>query len=262
MTIIFHKYQGTGNDFVMIDNRSGVFDRQNNQLVALLCHRRFGVGADGLILIQKRQDFDFEMIYFNADGYEGSMCGNGGRCAVAFAHTLGLFDTHTTFMATDGLHEATITPENEIRLKMQDVSSVERNPEFAYMNTGSPHYVTFSQGLTNKDVFAEGRAIRYNDRFAAVGTNVNFVEKQADNTLFVRTYERGVEDETYSCGTGVTAAALTASVDLPSPIRIKTLGGNLQVAFEAIDSEHFKNIFLIGPAQKVFEGTFEYSAQA
>lgn len=258
MTIAFHKYQGTGNDFVMIDNRTGLFDRQNNELVALLCHRRFGVGADGLILIQLHPDFDFEMIYFNADGYEGSMCGNGGRCAVAFAHTLGLFDTNTTFMATDGLHEATINSEGEVRLKMQEVSGIERNDGFTYLNTGSPHYVAFSQALKDKDVLAEGRAIRYNERFAAVGTNVNFVEKQADNTLFVRTYERGVEDETYSCGTGVTAAALTASTDLPSPIRIKTLGGNLQVEFEVIDNQTFKNIYLTGAAQKVFEGTFNY----
>ncbi len=255
MNIQFYKYQGTGNDFVMIDDRNNQFDKSNHQLVALLCDRKFGVGADGLILIRNHADYDFEMIYFNADGHEGSMCGNGGRAIVRFAHDLGVIGNETRFIAVDGEHLASVTLEN-ISLKMSNVSTVEDVKGFFFMDTGSPHYVEFlNEDLTKTDVFTKGKAIRYNERFKEVGTNVNFVERLAENSLYVRTYERGVEDETLSCGTGVTACALASSyLGEKSPIAIKTLGGNLSISFEKKDNG-FENIYLTGPAQKVFEGS-------
>jgi diaminopimelate epimerase len=247
----FYKYQGTGNDFVMIDNRDGRFP-VNQAYIEHLCHRRFGIGADGLILLQNDPDYDFRMVYFNADGREGSMCGNGGRCTVRFAEDLGIFSGSTTFIAVDGEHEA-IANSEVIALKMGLMHSLEQHQDYDFMNTGSPHYVTFVDDIKNLDVFGEGRKIRYSDEWVKRGgTNVNFVEILNDDTLYVRTYERGVEDETYSCGTGVTACALSAHLkyNKKSPVRINTNGGNLQVSFD----DDFKNIHLIGPAVRVFEG--------
>ena len=257
MNIQFYKYQGTGNDFVMIDDRQNQFDKSNHKLVALLCDRKFGVGADGLILIRNHVDYDFEMIYFNADGHEGSMCGNGGRAIVRFAHDLGVIGNETRFVAVDGEHLATVTTET-ISLKMADVSVVEEATGFFFMDTGSPHYVEFlDEDLSKTDIFSKGKAIRYNERFKEIGTNVNFVEKLAKDSLYVRTYERGVEDETLSCGTGVTACALASSyLGEESPVAIKTLGGDLSISFDKM-ATGFGNIYLIGPAQKVFEGTIE-----
>ncbi|TAE13338.1 MAG: diaminopimelate epimerase [Bacteroidetes bacterium] len=254
--ISFFKYQGTGNDFVMIDDRSMSFPAQDRAYIARLCDRRFGVGADGLILIQHAEGYDFRMVYFNADGGEGSMCGNGGRCTVRFAQQLGIIETQTRFIAVDGEHEARIEGER-IYLKMQDVQDIEPTSEYIFLNTGSPHTVTFVRDLANFDVTTAGKAIRYNARFAEKGTNVNFVEKVGEQTIFVRTYERGVEAETYSCGTGVTACALVSCLQqgIASPINIKTLGGDLQVSFESAGKSGFRNIYLAGPAEKVFEGT-------
>ncbi|QHT69477.1 diaminopimelate epimerase [Rhodocytophaga rosea] len=261
MLIHFYKYQGTGNDFVMIDDRSETFP-QDTTLVAKLCHRRFGIGADGLILLQNHPEYDFRMVYFNADGKKGSMCGNGGRCTVQFAKDLGVIADSTTFEAADGRHEAHVK-DGLIHLKMGDVHQVKHMPAYDFLNTGSPHYVAFVDKLSELDVVGKGKAIRYDSVFAPGGTNVNFVEQLSDNTLFVRTYERGVEDETYSCGTGVTACALAASArHLQSPVNIKTLGGNLQVAFQSSSPEQFTNIYLIGPAQKVYEGTIEVGEQS
>lgn len=258
MNISFYKYQGTGNDFIMIDDRAGTFPIDKER-IAHLCHRRFGIGADGLILLQNDEAYDFRMKYFNADGGEGSMCGNGGRATVRFAHDLGVIGDQTRFIAVDGEHEALVTSE-QISLKMSNVKGLEEHPDYAYMNTGSPHVVAFKDNLQDFKVYQEGYAIRYSEEWVKRGgTNVNFVEQQGDQQLFVRTYERGVEDETYSCGTGVTACALTAHVKLgmESPIKIKVLGGNLEVSFEQTSADAFENIYLIGPAERVFEGTVE-----
>jgi diaminopimelate epimerase len=255
MEITFYKYQGTANDFVMIDNRNGHFNAADQQLVAFLCERRLGIGADGLILLQNHPGYDFEMVYFNADGRLGSMCGNGGRCTVAFARQLGVITDKAFFLAADGDHYASISPEGLVSLKMNDVQAIECAEGFYFLNTGSPHYVEFVDNLADYQVFQKGKAIRNNDRFRAEGTNVNFAQlPQTQEALFVRTYERGVEDETFSCGTGVTATAIAASFKgLSSPVRIRTLGGNLEVAFKR-EGEQVTDIYLTGPAQKVFEG--------
>jgi diaminopimelate epimerase len=257
MTLTFYKYQGTGNDFILIDDRQNQFPLGHVSLIEHLCHRRFGIGADGLILLRNHAASDFEMLYHNADGKIGSMCGNGGRATVQFAHDLGVISDKTTFMAADGLHEAHLK-DGWVHLKMSDVSGVEKNEDFFFMNTGSPHYVAWVEKLHDFQVFEEGKKIRYNDRFREKGTNVNFME-QDGMVLNVRTYERGVEDETYSCGTGVTAAAIAASYSgwIP-PVRIATKGGDLAVSFER-NGDTFSNIYLMGPAKKVYEGTVEVS---
>jgi diaminopimelate epimerase len=257
--LTFYKYQGTGNDFVIIDNRQMQFNRKDQGLVARLCDRRFGIGGDGLMLLQNQSGFDFEMVYYNSDGKESSMCGNGGRCIVEFARTLGLVKDKAHFTAIDGVHVAAVKP-GFISLKMNDVTHVELNAEFSFLNTGSPHYVAFVNDVRNFNVFEEGKKIRNNNRFKTEGTNVNFVEKHY-NDLFVRTFERGVEDETYSCGTGVTAAALVASIKNVATAddfcSIKTLGGNLNVKFNKHPDLTFTDIWLEGPATFVFKGEIE-----
>jgi len=255
MEITFYKYQGTGNDFVMIDNRQEYFDTANQSLVAHLCERRMGIGADGLILLQNKPGYDFEMVYFNADGRLGSMCGNGGRCTVKFAQQIGVITDKAYFLAADGDHSASVLPDGTVSLKMNDVQTIECADNFYFLNTGSPHYVEFVEDLNDYEVFQKGRGIRNNERFRAEGTNVNFAQlPQKEEALFVRTYERGVEDETFSCGTGVTATAIAASYrGKTSPVKIKTLGGNLEVAFIR-QGDKVSDIYLIGPAVKVFEG--------
>lgn len=252
----FFKYQGTGNDFVVVDDRNGTFPAANQVLIEQLCHRRFGVGADGLILLQNDPDYDFRMVYFNADGAEGSMCGNGGRCVVRFAHDLGVFKDEVRFLAVDGEHSAVVTEET-VSLKMSAVTGTEDRSGLTFLNTGSPHVVVFVDDLESFDVVAEGRAIRYSETFLPGGTNVNFAQVLDDKTVFVRTYERGVEDETYSCGTGVTAVALVAhqQLSMANPVFIKTIGGNLSVSFNRKADGGFDEIQLIGPAKRVFAGS-------
>jgi diaminopimelate epimerase len=239
----FFKYQGTGNDFVMIDNRQMQFD-DSIEHIEKLCHRRFGIGSDGLILIENAEGYDFRMRYFNADGREGSMCGNGGRCAVKFASDLGIFQGKTSFIAVDGPHVVEIIGD-EVALGMIDVLEINEEENGFFLNTGSPHLVIFHENLELLDVKSVGSSIRYSDYWVnRGGVNVNFVEIIDNENIKVRTYERGVEDETYSCGTGVTASVLAAS--------IKTLGGILKVKFS--ETEVFTDIHLIGPALRVFEG--------
>jgi diaminopimelate epimerase len=258
MRLNFFKYQGTGNDFIMVDNRKeDTFDIKDTKLIKQLCDRRFGIGGDGFILLEDHLDpaYDFQMIYFNSDGNPSSMCGNGGRCIVQFAHDMGVIKKETTFLAVDGEHDAFIK-DGKVHLKMIDVIDVESNESHYYMNTGSPHYVKFVEKIKDYPVFEEGKKIRNSDRFKKAGTNVNFIEKSGSK-LWVRTYERGVENETYSCGTGVTAAAIAASFKgMASPVNIITLGGELSVSFEKND-HRFKNIYLIGPAKQVYSGVIE-----
>lgn len=253
MEISFYKYQGTGNDFVMIDDRDQKFDGSDLNLVSKLCDRKFGVGADGLILIRNHVKYDFEMIYFNADGSQ-SMCGNGARCAVAFSAFLGILDEKTNFLAIDGAHEA-ILKDGLVHLLMGDVAGVDEKGSDSFVNTGSPHHVRFVEDVQNYPIFTEGKKVRYDQMYAPAGTNVNFVQKLGENEIFVRTYERGVEDETLSCGTGVTAAAIAFGKNLPSAtIKIKTLGGQLSVKFKASENGAFREVWLIGPAKQVFAG--------
>jgi len=253
--INFEKYQGTGNDFIMIDNRDGQFDHDIKK-IQNICDRRFGVGGDGLITIEDHADYDFEMIYYNSDGSQ-SLCGNGARCAVSFAHSLGLFDDETDFMAFDGPHKA-VLEDGLVRLKMNDVEDVEVGDDYFFLDTGSPHYVKFVKNVDEVNVVEEGRAIRNNERYREAGTNVNFVEVEPDK-LKVRTYERGVEDETFSCGTGVTAVVLSAGVKgiVQEVIGVNVKGGRLEVSFKKQPGNKFSDIWLKGPGEKVFEGEFE-----
>lgn len=259
MTVKFYKYQGTGNDFILIDNRAEGLNKQDRELVAHLCHRRFGIGADGLIYLQNRTGYDFEMVYFNSDGNESTMCGNGGRCLVRFAHDLGVIGNTCKFMAIDGEHDGHILPDGTVSLKMKDVEAIKNYNNDFVLNTGSPHYVSFVNGVEHYPVVQDAKAIRYNDTFKSEGINVNFVEKLSDCDIYVRTYERGVEDETYSCGTGVVASSLafaTKSGQIMNQVNIQTPGGELQVRFEA-NGYGYRNIYLIGPAVRVFEGEVE-----
>lgn len=255
MTNTFYKYQGTGNDFVIIDNRQLIFDKKDTKRIKLLCDRRFGIGADGLILLENHETLDFNMVYFNADGNQSSMCGNGGRCIVAFANYLDIIKNKSLFMAIDGEHKALIEG-NLIKLKMQDVSEVNINDTHVFLNTGSPHHVQLESGLENLDIKREGAKIRYGEPYNEAGTNVNFVTKNSDTNFTVRTYERGVEDETLSCGTGVTAVALAMNAIGETEKNLITLeveGGELQVSFDKKESK-YHNIWLIGPATQVFKG--------
>lgn len=258
MKIKFFKYQATGNDFVIVDNRSGLLKLTVDQ-IRQLCDRKFGVGADGLMLLENDASSDFNLVYYNSDGSQ-SLCGNGSRAAVMFASFRGIVNGQSRFNAYDGIHDAEIFGDGSVRLRMNDVDKVNRIGDDFFIDTGSPHYIQVVRSLENFPVVENGRSIRYSPDFQPGGTNVNFIALKDDNTISVRTYERGVENETLSCGTGVTAAALAASfLGYTSPVRINTPGGELSVAFEkpAGQSGAFTNIFLIGPAKMVFEGELE-----
>jgi diaminopimelate epimerase len=259
MKHVFYKYQGTGNDFVIIDNRQNNFDKNNTKFIAHLCDRRLGIGADGLILLENHGSLDFNMIYYNADGNESSMCGNGGRCLVSFAKYLKIIKNKAAFEAVDGLHHAFIE-DGIVKLQMQNVHTVQKHQSHVFLDTGSPHHVEFSSNLNQLNVKLEGKKIRNSEPYNASGTNVNFVNKITDEIFAVRTYERGVEDETLSCGTGVTAVALAMSYigeTEKNLLKIRTQGGDLQVSFQK-DGNGFKDIWLIGPATLVFKGELEW----
>jgi len=258
MTIPFSKYQGTGNDFVIIDNRTQYFPKDDTKLIAKLCDRRFGIGADGLMLLENHPSESFRMVYYNADGNESSMCGNGGRCLVAFAKALSIIENKATFEAIDGLHEASIE-DDIVQLKMQDVTAIKRAPTYTFLDTGSPHHIAMVDDVATVDVKAEGALLRYSSLYGKAGSNINFVQ-QLDNAHFaVRTYERGVEDETLSCGTGVTAVAIAAHTNgltTSNEVALDVQGGKLSVAFEKTESG-YSNIYLVGPATFVFKGVWQ-----
>jgi diaminopimelate epimerase len=254
MQLSFNKYQGTGNDFIIIDNRKDIFPKDVS-LIQRLCDRRFGIGSDGLILIEDHPSQDYRMVFYNPDGSE-SLCGNGSRCGFAFARKLGMVTDKATFETTDGIHQAHIS-EDLVSFSLFDNSNLTINGADYYVNTGSPHYVKLVEDIKKTDVDGEGAAIRYSNAFVGQnGTNVNFAQVLQDRVL-VRTYERGVENETLSCGTGVTAVGLVASqLGFDSPVTIETKGGLLTVSFEKKGND-FTNIWLTGPATFVFEGTVE-----
>jgi diaminopimelate epimerase len=258
MQFLFHKYQGTGNDFIILDNRQAAYNELTPKQVKFFCERRYGIGADGLMLLNEKEGYDFEMIYYNADGNASSMCGNGGRCLVKFAHDIGLRKLTYRFVAVDGEHEAEIN-EKIVRLKMKDVETVDEHGTYAVLNTGSPHYVKFVSDLQSIDVAVAGKNIRNSEAYAAEGINVNFVENTGEDSIAVRTYERGVEDETLSCGTGVTAASLVSAHNERgfNRVEVKTQGGNLSVEFNKLADRHFIDVWLCGPATFVFKGEIE-----
>lgn len=269
MIINFCKYQGTGNDFIIIDDRDLWFPIANTKIIAQLCDRRFGIGADGLILLQPHAELDFYMKYYNADGNESSMCGNGGRCIAAFAKHIGLVTETTKFMAIDGAHDALIQSINGahpyVKLKMKSVGKIESRDDNTFvLNTGSPHYVQYlSNSINDLAIEPQAHAVRYNDEFASEGINVNFANVLQEGSITMRTYERGVEDETLSCGTGVTAAAIALALVKKLPtgnytIAVTTVGGQLKVSFDYNEIEtNFSNIWLQGPATFVYEGNVE-----
>jgi len=255
--IEFFKYQGTGNDFIILDNRHNEFPKNDTKTISRLCNRKFGIGADGLILLENDEESDFRMVYFNAGGNEGSMCGNGGRCIVAFANFLEIIEERTSFMAIDGLHHAELKA-NIVSLKMGDVNDIREKPDYFFLNTGSPHHVQLVSNLDDYNVFVEGRKLRYG-LYGQKGSNINYVEQKSNERFAVRTYERGVENETLSCGTGVTAVALAMHHSKKSQgrtVKIDTLGGELEVRFDFVN-DGYKNIWLTGPAEQSFKGFIE-----
>ena len=256
-TLTFYKYHGTGNDFVMIDARGLDSSSFQRDVIARLCHRRFGIGADGLILLKDNQTSDFEMVYFNSDGGESTLCGNGGRCVISLANRLGIIGRETRFKTCDGFHEGRISDDGMVSLKMNPVTEVNQYPPYYYVYTGSPHLVCFVEDVSQFSVVDQGKVLRHDQRFQPTGTNVNFVE-ESDTGLWIRTYEKGVEDETWSCGTGIVASVIAWMKKNQyvghHEVNIYTKGGQLSVSLSAHDFE-YENIWLKGPAAFVFEGS-------
>lgn len=252
--VIFYKYQGAGNDFILIDNRSNKTTLNKDQ-IAFLCDRKFGIGADGLMLLNELKDYDFQMVYYNSDGAESTMCGNGGRCIVKFANHLGIIENRCKFLAIDGGHEAEILTDGTVKLGMTNIQKITDFDTHWFLDTGSPHAVLKVRNVNEIDLVNEARVLRYSDQYKKEGTNVNFIHID-NNEIFIRTYERGVEDETLACGTGVTAAAITAHNQgwiVDENIKVHAKGGDLSVSFTA-ENDNYTNVNLIGPAKFVFEG--------
>ena len=260
MKLPFYKYQGTGNDFILVDNRKNEYSSLSTAQIKRLCDRRFGIGADGLMLLQERTGYDFEMKYYNADGKEGSLCGNGSRCMVKFVYQLGIHKELYKFLAADGVHEAEIDIDGTVSLRMKDIRMIKKFHNDFILDTGSPHYIKLVNHVMDMDVYKKGYEIRHSKEFEDDGINVNFVEQTDEpDKIIVRTFERGVEDETLSCGTGVTAAALICyhNENGFNEVGVKTPGGELSVEFDRLDDNRYENIWLCGPAEKVFEGSVE-----
>ncbi|MCH8534142.1 MAG: diaminopimelate epimerase [Flavobacteriaceae bacterium] len=256
MNIDFFKYQGAGNDFIMIDHRNKSYGL-NLQQIKFQCDRRFGIGGDGLILLQNSSHYDFKMVYYNSDGNESSMCGNGGRCIVSFAYQLGIIQENCQFEAIDGAHQAIVMPKDQIKLQMQNVSHIISTEDQFFLDTGSPHHISFVDDVKQVNVNEEGSKIRNSSLYGKAGSNVNFINCKTD-TIQIRTYERGVEAETLACGTGVTAAALAAHHQgyiNKTSIPVQAVGGDLKVDFKWNDLEQtYEDIWLTGPAKFVFQG--------
>jgi len=257
MLINFYKYHGAGNDFILMDNRNKDIELSDKE-IQYLCHRNFGIGSDGLIFLENSKIADFKMRFYNPDGSEGMMCGNGGRCIVRFANDLEIINDRTSFEAPDGLHQAEIVNEN-IQLSMSEVSEINKKGENLFLNTGAPHCIVFVNDVSNAAVVAEGAKIRYSNDYAPLGTNVNFVEILNEG-IKIRTYERGVENETLACGTGIVASALASHKKVfqnKNSIRVEAKGGDLEVRFDFQEGV-YKNILLIGPAKFVFKGKVDF----
>ncbi len=256
MIIEFFKYQGTGNDFIIIDDRKNVFNEKDNNLISALCERKMGIGADGLILLRNDPKYDFNMIYFNSDGNESTMCGNGGRCIISFAQSLNIINESTLFNAIDGMHKGIIL-DKVIKIKMNDVSKIQKIDNGLMMNTGSPHYIELVDDLEKIDLEKRGKEINSSRFFIKDGINVNFV--QANQDIYMRTYERGVNSETHSCGTGAVAASIALhnmSLVKDNIIQINTRGGSLEVSFE-LENGNYHNVWLSGEVDLVYVGEFE-----
>lgn len=259
MKIQFEKYQGTGNDFVMLNNLNGEFDHLTIAAIQQLCDRRFGIGADGLIKINAHSSLDFEVDYYNSDGSK-SFCGNGARCAVAFAQTLGIDVANTRFLAIDGVHSARME-NNTIALDMLPVNHIEQNDESYILDTGSPHFIRFVNDVDAADIVQTGKEIRYSEYYNKEGINVNLIEQTSENSIKIRTYERGVEDETLSCGTGATACALVVAYKSDqigkNTVEVEVKGGKLAVSYDYLGGGKFSKIQLIGPGKFVFKGEID-----
>jgi len=258
MILNFYKFHGTGNDFILIDNRDSKMDSLKTEQIKYLCNRNFGIGADGLMLLNNHNELDFEMDYYNSDGSSGAMCGNGGRCIVAFAKKLGIIENFTRFIASDGPHEASINESGEVKLKMMDVEEIKYKQNTLFINTGAPHHIVFNDNIAELNVYEKGKAIRYSEEYKDIGTNVNFVQIEK-NGIRIRTYERGVENETLACGTGAVASAISYYATYKTDnqnIKVKTLGGELKVNFNE-NGNIYRDIYLSGPAKFVFEGQIE-----
>lgn len=259
MKIDFDKYEGTGNDFIVVDGFRFKDFELNDSLINRLCNRKFGIGADGIIIIKKHDDFDFYLDYYNADGSQ-SFCGNGSRCGAQFAYHQGIISKkHTKFNAIDGIHEAYIE-EDSVKLKMVDVSRFSLEKNQFIIDTGSPHILIESNDLSTENTLRIGKEMRYSERFKKDGINVNLFERKKPNQALISTYERGVENETLSCGTGATACAIALNLLDPTINRaeIHSKGGVLEVSFD-YDTNHniYREVYLKGSVNLVFHGTIQ-----
>ncbi len=255
--IDFYKYQGAGNDFILIDNRQKIFDGDKIAFARNWCNRRFGIGSDGLIFIENCDSAQFEMDFYNPDGSQ-SFCGNGSRCAVAFAKFLGIVEQDILFNAIDGLHNAELVGD-QVKIGMNQFGSIEKIGADDFIDTGSPHYISYCRPNDQRDIIAFGQAVRYSERFKEEGTNVNLINEIGDHHIAIRTYERGVENETLACGTGATACGLSYAAlqqdQISGVVKVDVKGGELKIHYvKTNQADVFSDIWLEGPAEFVFKG--------